>query len=239
MLAPDARRKPSCRTRDLTIYMWRTPDGERVLEGPEANLVRNAIADLAYWVEEEGHGLDDAASVGVTLFDALIWQQKLAMLAEVGAALFDPAVPSPKHSAINEATIAAIYATIRQHVENEIESSEPDDPDGPLLVWRELVHACLDDGQPWPPGVRLPAAACDDLDEWDWMLDAIEDRVLWDDDYEPLDDVMDGDPETAKYIKETLGIAPDYYTAVAPDPTESDLVRIRDTIKRVTGRSDW
>ncbi len=77
------------------------------------------------------------------------------------------------------------------------------------------------------------------MDEWHWMLDTIEDRVLRDDDYEPLDGVMDGDPDTAEYIKQTLGIAPDYYSAVAPDPIESDMVRIRNTIKRVTGNSDW
>ncbi len=219
--------------------MWRTPDGDRVLTGPEANLIRSAIEELACYIEEEGNGLEDAASVGVTLFDALNWQQKLAMLAEVGAALFDPDVPPPQHTATNEATIAAMYESIRQFVQNEIESSDPDDPAGPQVAWREAVHACLDDGQPLPPGVRLPAVECDDMDEWHWMLDTIEDRVLWDDDYEPLDGVMDGDPDTATYLRETLGIAPDYYTAVAPDPTESDMVWIRETINRVTGRPNW
>lgn len=51
--------------------------------------------------------------------------------------------------------------------------------------------------------------------------------------------LVDGDPDTAAYLRETLGIAPDYYTAVAPDPTESDIVRIRETINRVTGRPSW
>src|SRR5208283_4370160 len=51
----------------------------------------------------------ELAASGVPLFDELGQAQKLAMLSAVSKALLDESVPSPKLTALNEATVAAVY----------------------------------------------------------------------------------------------------------------------------------
>jgi hypothetical protein len=216
--------------------MWHTPSGNRALAGPEAVLIREAIGAMSFWIAELGGEYDGYSPTGVSLFDALDWRSKLAMLAEVGTGLFDPAMPPPKLTAINEATIAAIYTTIRTNIIVEIESVKDCPEEEPPLFWRKLVHPCLDNDMPSSAKESLPAVTCDDPNEWEWMLDAVEAQVLWDDDYEPFAGVMDGAPEEAARVKACLGIVGDYYEAIAPDPTESDMPQIYETLELLTGR---
>jgi hypothetical protein len=46
---------------------------------------------------------------------------------------------------------------------------------------------------------------------------------------------MDADPAVGRYCRDELGIADDYYTAIAPDPTEEQLDSVRRTLREVCG----
>lgn len=59
---------------------------------------------------------------------------------------------------------------------------------------------------------------------------------LWDHDWAMSNVVMDLAPEYSDERKEFLTIDRDYYFAIAPDPTELELARIRELIRRLTAR---
>src|SRR5580692_12856532 len=83
------------RTARRLLPMWRTSQGERVLKGAEWNLFREGLAELWDTVEDD-FDRKDACKTGHAAFDALQPGQKLAMLALVGQALHDDALPSPE-----------------------------------------------------------------------------------------------------------------------------------------------
>ncbi len=58
--------------------------------------------------------------------------------------------------------------------------------------------------------------------------------VLWDEDWDLPELVMDQDPEQGRSIKRLLDITDDYFTAVAPDPTDAELAHIRRVLLELT-----
>jgi hypothetical protein len=46
---------------------------------------------------------------------------------------------------------------------------------------------------------------------------------------------MDADPAVSRSRRDELGIAEDYYTAIAPDPTDEQLDSVRRTLREVCG----
>src|SRR3712207_4241838 len=102
--------------------MWRTPFGERVLEGAEGRLFRDALVYLVDYVEMAIEADDgDSCSVGVMAFDDMSAVQQMAMLEAVGLALLRRNIAAPAHTAVNEATIAAVYAHLLIGIEGEID----------------------------------------------------------------------------------------------------------------------
>ena len=102
---------------------------------------------------------------------------------------------------------------------------------------RKLVLAAIEDtGQkelefiPTPamlhplsdPEYQLPAHDCEDFSEWEWMLEALENYVLWDADYAMDYLFMDLDAETSRRRRQKLGINDNYYAAIAPDPADAE-----------------
>jgi len=83
----------------------------------------------------------------------------------------------------------------------------------------------------------LPEPDCEDTEAWDDLLDELMDRVLWDDrDYEDEEFVLDMDPELGRLLKRQMGIDGDYYTSVAPEPTDEQLALIRKTLRSLCRR---
>jgi hypothetical protein len=214
--------------------VWRTSRGERVLQGAEAALLRESIAFMVAAIEEEAYGHADHWSFGVPVFDRLSCQQQLAMLADVGEALFREDVPAPELSAVNEGTIGAMFANICQCIEFEIDDEWL--RDGKSM--RQLVLEAITEVDKKPPPAfdkppdaelsdPLPDAACVDTDEWDLLVEVLESFILWDADWLDEDLYVDADPETNRFRKHKMGIAEGYYTAVAPDPTENELADVR------------
>jgi hypothetical protein len=209
--------------------MWRTSNGDRTLKGAEAALVRAVIAQIVDWLDVEASGDIDRWEFGVVLFDELQTPQKFALLAAVGTSLLrEDAAPLPLN-AINEATVAALYRALTQVIQVEIEM----DLEAEFQSWwRAMVLAATreidgDDGE-------LPLCTSSDIAEWDVLTDVLASFVLWDDDWDLAELVMDRDPEQGRSIKGQLNIADDYFTAVAPDPTDAELAHARQVLLDLT-----
>jgi hypothetical protein len=143
-------------------------DGDRVLTAAEWGLFRVGLGDLWDLVEDDVTEDIGLSATGVQVFDALQPEQKLALLADVGQALRDPAIPTPRHTAANEGAIAAVFATVRQALVEEIECAAEKDST-PTEVRALLLAAAADEGErpdDWP------AAADGDGEAWD-VLPAI------------------------------------------------------------------
>jgi len=236
--------------------MWRTKIGERTLRGCEWDLFRAGLSAL--W-EQIGDSFDEPelCATGIGVFDRLQPAAKLAMLALVGTALRDEHEPCPELTALTEGTFGAVYAVIRQEIEIEIDlGREEPPPESQEFSMRALVLAAFRETNPdWEnslpePGYgdeddekveapSLPEPDCEEIDAWDDLLDELMDRVLWDDrDFEEEELILDVDPEVGRYLKRQLGIDGDYYTSVAPEPTDEQLASIRKTLRSLCGRPE-
>lgn len=70
--------------------------------------------------------------------------------------------------------------------------------------------------------------------ECDINLEVLENRVLWNRDFENGDIYLNLDPEHSDYQKKTMGIDDEYFTAIAPDPTIEEVKRAIKTLLKLT-----
>jgi hypothetical protein len=231
--------------------MWRTSIGTRVLRGPEWELFLEGLGGLRDRIEMT---FDDADAwpTGVDVFDRLVPASKLAMLAAVGKALSDEAVQCPPLTALTEGTFAAVYAVIRELVDLEIDACrENSTPEAEDFSVRTLVLAATrqtnplwddptldpdweDDGTPAP---ALPEPGSEDVTAWSDLVEELMDRVLWEDrDFDEEAAFVDKDPRFSADLKAYMGIDKGYFSAIAPDPSDSELAMIRQTLAEILGR---
>jgi len=204
--------------------MWLSPDGERVVQGAEAQLFREALGVLVDMVRDDDEGMWQFSAPP---FDALQPNQKLAVLAQVGTALLRQDAPMPRLTAVLEAAVGAVYEAIRVMV--EIEVDEPaEDQESPN--WRELVlAACRERGIE-----ELLDPESWDLDEWQVLVECLADAVLWDEDWRDAENHLDADPQANRVVKKLLGIDEDYFVAVPPDPAEDEMEGVRAKLRALT-----
>jgi hypothetical protein len=215
--------------------MWRTSEGERVLQGAEWELFRAGLVEV--WdLTEDSFVEGSLFASGIDAFDNLQPAQKLALLALVGKALRDEATPPPELTAHSEGTVAAVFAYICASFHVEIDMSRDPNLAQPATFWRELILAAFREVvEQWEE--PLPEPTCDEFGEWDLLLECLSDHIFWDADYTMGRDFLDADPDVSRVKMEEMGIAEDYFRAVAPDPTEEQLTKIRRTLRDITGRS--
>ena len=89
---------------------WRTSRGKRVLLGTERELFLTAFGSLVDVIRAEIDGYGDPAEFGIPVFDSLAPWSKLAVLADIGSALTHKTKDCPKHTAVTEGAIAAVYS---------------------------------------------------------------------------------------------------------------------------------
>jgi hypothetical protein len=214
--------------------MWRTPIGERTLTGPEADLVRAAVADVVNTLEEEAAGLADVWPCGVRMFDELPWQQRLALLASVAEALLDPNISAPELSAVNEATVAALFAHVERNLTIELDDAA--DADLSTLIdcyyWRRLLVA----GQGEPNDEFYMEVNSRDLSDWAILIEGYQDHILWDADWDMPELFLDVDPAICQLRKDFLGIDDDYYTFPAPDLHDADAPALFAGLRQLIGQ---
>ena len=204
--------------------MWWTPDGERVLQGAEAKLFREALAVIVDMVRDDHAGRWDFSAPP---FDKLQPNQKLAVLAEVGSALLQANQPMPRLTAVREAAVGAVYEASMLMVEMEIDQPA-EGRESP--TWREMVLAACRE-----LGIEdLLDPQSNDLDEWEVLICCLTDGVLWDEDWRDGENLLDADPRAGGEVKKLLGIDEDYYVAVPPDPTDEEMEAILAKLRALT-----
>jgi hypothetical protein len=207
--------------------VWRTSEGIRTLKAGEAALVRAAVNDI--WRElEQDQDNSDPWEWGVPLFDNLEWSEKVVLLANVASALLREDVAPMPLTGVNEAAVGVLFEHIRQSIVVEIDCQH-DSPEDPMCFWRRSVLVLID-AENLDENEALPKETCDDRNEWEWMVEAIADGILWDNDWLGGNFFMDVDPETATMRKRGMGIDEDYYTTIVPHPADSDVEKARRTL---------
>lgn len=205
--------------------MWRTQEGLRTLQRAEAALYRAALAQFVEELQEFTTD-DDNMAVGVPLFDKLELGQKLALLHEVGRALLLKSVPPPHPTAVREAAIGAVFTWLALEIDVELDMK--------LRTWRPLIlTACEEAKRAGHFEGPLPRPGCRKADEWRFWIENLQFLILWDTDWAEEMVPQDASPEKTAILKQLLTIPEDYYTAIAPDPTERELQRIRTGLKRL------
>ncbi len=237
--------------------MWPTSSGMRTLRGSEAALVASAISVMidAFHLRLRDDELDEQESpppdsqTGIAVFDSLTLTQRIAVLQRAAKYLLTGAdgLTADRLSAIDDATVAAIYAEVRDQVAIEIDLCDivlgADRLDGnrerrsirkPPSHWRSLIFAAL----------RESAIQIDDLTEindsrlqpWEDAVEVLANEILWDRDFELADGFLDEQPDIARQRKRLLGISDQYFIQPAPDPDLDQVHRMLAEIRGYTGR---
>ena len=212
--------------------MWRTSEGDRTLEGPEAALVAAAVTGMVEQIREESSAYGDQWAYGVALFDELTWTQRLAILDQVATHLLTPTPKTLELTAVAEATVGALFQHVRVELDWEI-----DDFPNPGTRWRQMVLDAYEATQPdyvqvddepeesgEDYGWGTSSAECRDRSAWRDLVKSLTDQILWDRDYEMMADLADQPPDKAALLKSYLGIDDNYFAAAGPDAVTETAV---------------
>ena len=197
--------------------MWHTSLGDRVLRGAEGRLFQKGLASLLEWTDER---LEDHRT-GVEVFDHLTVPEKLASLMHVAEAMLLEDVPMCELTAVSEGTVAAIYAHVVGEIQEEI-------TDGSTAL-RKLILRAADETELLYDD--SPDLTCNDVEEWATVVDSLTGNIFWDLDWAVPLVKPDDSPDLANHLRDELGILPDYYVSVPPDPAPVQIPQIRQRIK--------
>jgi hypothetical protein len=214
--------------------MWHTPLGDRTLTGAEAKLVRAAIGVMTDTLHAEAEGLIDEWPCGIRVFDELSWQQRLALLARVANALFKPEILPPQLSAVNEATVAAIFAQIRLDVLYELDNAQEADwaPELDMRYWRRLIASCQE--KPISDDGFYIDEQSEDRDDWEILIETLEEGILWDGDWDMPDLFLDEPPAISRARRRRVGIEDDYFVVPAPDLADDEIPVVFRELRELT-----
>ncbi|WP_146520214.1 hypothetical protein [Stieleria varia] len=231
---------------------WQTPSGNRTLSGHESELVRHSIANMVEELASCRETDDSPCICGIALFDELTWTQQLAILERLANYLLQRTHETLELTGVHEAAVAAIYRNILQQIEIEIELDDVS-PTQFRHQWRELVVAANEEARDAVMDSTIVSGAdaslslddsddhvisadSTDIEKWEWIVESLADQVLWDRDFEMAGDMIDAPPEQAAALRAMLGINSEYYTAIAPDPTDSQVDQLFDSVHDLTRR---
>lgn len=205
------------RTKDM--QMWHTPEGDRVLRGAEAKLIKAAITGVVELILEERGMFMDQWKYGVRLFDELEPSQRLATLDRVATYLLTDTPECLDLCASYEAAVGALF----EHIRVEL-VWEADGVFGDSTRWEEVFTAAYQEYvADEPEDDDMPGLGDE---SWgknvDLQLEMLADRILWDRDYEMFDQFMDAPPEKGELIKEIMGIDSEYFATAAIDAASDD-----------------
>lgn len=225
---------------------WHTPTGDRCLVGEEAELVRDSLATMVQELASCRETEESPWDYGVPLFDELVWQQQLAVLELLAQNLLEETDETLELSGVYEAGVAAVFRNVLQQIELEIELHDV----SPLEFrcrWRQAAFEAYienedDEIVQQEAAIELETGNSGfeidvnsvDLEDWSWLIELLTDRVLWDRDFELVNEMIDAPPERAAALRAVLGIDPDYYTTIAPDPTDRQVDALFRSLEELT-----
>ncbi|MBC7834258.1 MAG: hypothetical protein H7Y88_04050 [Phycisphaerales bacterium] len=200
--------------------MWRTPGGDRTLEGSEAEIFLTALRDLA----RELNCDRDEHETGVSVFDRHSLGQKVVLLRQVANALTNADEPVPIHTTANEAAIYAVFEHLRNLLEEEFLVAETDIP-APTEIRSLIRRACLDAQIECPAS---PENAC--VEEWTDCVEDLADLILWDRDFEDEGVFVDSPPGQESAPDDLQASIP-YFGDIPSDPSEDEAQRMLDQLR--------
>jgi hypothetical protein len=202
--------------------MYNTPDGIRVLQGAERRLFVESLGMLVDMLTL------DEFSTDIQVLEDLTRSQRIATYHAAARALLAEDEPPPALTAAIEGAVASVYRQVRDMISLELDVADVDDavdfdfgelPEGPS--WRERTI-----GVGREVGIEdLPNPDDQDFDDWELLIECLEGRVLWDDDWDMVDH-LDATPEVARRVKTKLGISDDYFVAIPDDPSDAEAERL-------------
>lgn len=199
--------------------MWYMQSGKRVLTKAEWACL---AGPLELYLDRLF--IDDDSDVGVTVFDRLTAEQKLLILAETCEALCLPEIRAPDRTALNEATIAALFELLRNTVLVEVDC----DPDLGSQYREALRSAMADERE-----IKLPEVDSKDANEWNSLVEDFVGRVLSGNDYEFSDDHLDMPPPVGQRMDDIMDIRAEYFGAVPGDIHPSQVQSVLDRLRRL------
>ncbi len=233
---------------------WHTSEGDRVLAGAEAELVRDALGVMVDKVSDNvRYDVQDLQwDFGVPGFDGLTPTQQVTLVNIVATNLLTQTPEMPELTATNEAAVYAVFRMLATEIEIEIDTEEDRevDADGTnwktywrsrtLAAFRECFGDELDDEfsnddseSEWMPPQDATSA---NLAQWDWIVESLADRILWDRDFEMAGEFLDTEPATAGLMRQMLGIEDDYYSEAAADVGNDHAEQLLQQTRSITHR---
>lgn len=233
--------------------MWSTPEGDRVVQGREAALIRDAVGMM---IDEIEMLADQPAfpplEFGIPVWDGLTWQQKLATLDLVLRHLMQASLPPLPLTSIYESAVGAIFEKIKCEIEIELDIAKMEansDFHDENDFWRSMVLDAF--GEPrYAEDGSMIGDSLEDLDSefypvdanemrkdrWFNVVESLADRLLWDRDYEMEDVFADVEPDQAAAMKSYMGVSEGYYRQIAPDLRDDQVASVIQRVKAITHR---
>ena len=199
--------------------MWNTSSGDRTLVGAEAMMIR----DLAWHLRDMivvAIDIDEPIVSDVYLFNCLQPTQQLTMLHEVCAALLLENVPPPKLTAIREATVHVLFRELLGLIEVELDMERLEGERDVSMRSRVLAvdQERRERNFDWADeDGYIDSPDCQDVDQWEMLVESLADEILWDRDFELEAILADQDPAKSQMMKQVLGIQNNYFSDIAPD----------------------
>lgn len=184
--------------------MWQTVMGDRILEGDEAQLFAEIALDFTQTLE----ACENEYDLNIPVFDSLTYNQKIWVLLVIVKGLLQQKFPAVELTAVNEGAIAAIFEHLKAQVCCEIDMKLPSN-------WRILIREAL----VYAGFKGMPRLRSRKTGEWEFAIDRLSGRVLWDSDYLAAY-TLDTAPENASLIKAAMGINDEYFMDTPHDPDD-------------------
>lgn len=177
---------------------WHTPSGDRYLQGAEARLFRAALRSTIEELEM------DFLNCSGTLLARQTRKARLHLFAYVGNQLLRPTDELPSLNAWTEGAVGLVYRRLNEEIQIELDLQEEGDPGS--YYWRTLIVDASEEVWDKTSDVDKPLdVRCNDYGTWTLQTLKLEDRLLWDRDWEVVDDFH------SQSIKDAMGIDGDYF----------------------------
>jgi hypothetical protein len=212
---------------------WRTPSGDRVLQGSEAVLYLSAM-QLAVEYLDLAHEADCEPDIttGDRIFDGASFHQKIVLLHTCLCALLKPEIAVPDLTSVLEAAAYFPFAFLQNEIANEIEADEAGFSEGETFQYsyRSLVWSIFDKfiRPRWESAIEEfgedeEESAFNEhstnLSLWESIIDAMADLIFWDRDWQMSSlkpELLDGIPE---FLSQETGLEESYLINRLPKVT--------------------